>query len=138
MQAGFVSRSVPAFERCIVVCLPIVGLILLGLSYAWPSLHPPSATRSSELGAELAKVDADLERLYKKLAEAKLRGVEIPAEPIPLKRLTEESNHLRRDLGEAAAAPQRTAHKLRLAGVASLLAGVAVYFHEKSRPSLTD
>jgi hypothetical protein len=117
--------------RGLLLCAITLGLALVGLSYGWTTLFPPAANWSPAQAAELVAVDAEVMRLYKKLAAAQLRGVEVPKEPIPLVRLLEKDAALRQEMERSLSAPACTAKKLWLAGVALLCAGVAVYFHGK-------
>lgn len=118
--------------RVPLLCVIALGLALLALSYGWTTLYPPEANWSQTQSAELVAVDAEVMRLYKKLADAQLRGVAVPKEPLPLVRLLEKDAVLRQEMEHALNASQRTAKKLRLTGIATLCAGVAIYFYGKS------
>ncbi len=119
-------------QRSLLLCAITLGLALVALSYVWTTLFPPAANWSQEQAARLAAVDADLMRLYKKLSEAKLRGVPIPENPIPLVRLLEKDAALRREMEDALEASARTAKRLWLAGLATLCTGVAIFSYGKS------
>jgi hypothetical protein len=118
--------------RVPLLCVIALGLALVALSYGWTTLYPPAANWSPAQAAELTAVDAEVTRLYKKLTDAQLRGVKVPAEPIPLVRLLEKDAALRQEMEQALNASQRTAKKIRLGGIAMLCAGVAIYFYGKS------
>ena len=118
--------------RALLTCVIALGLALVGLSYGWTTLFPPASNWSEERAAELAAIDAQITRLGRKLFEAKQRGVSIPAKPAPLVKLLEKEAALRQEMDYALGAPARTAKKLRLAGVAALGAGIAIFFYRKS------
>jgi drug/metabolite transporter (DMT)-like permease len=118
--------------RVLLLCVIALGLALVTLSYGWTTLYPPAASWSPAQAAELAAVDAEVARLYKKLADAQLRGVQVPAEPVPLVRLLQKEAALRQEMEDALGASARTAKKLRLAGIALLSAGVAFYLYARS------
>jgi hypothetical protein len=120
-------------RQLLFLCATALGLTLIVLSYGWTTLYPPAANWSEEQAARLDVVKTDLDRLYKKLAEAQLRGVAIPKDPIPLMRLLEKDAALRQQMNSALSASERTAKKLRVAGVATLGATVAIFFYGKSR-----
>ena len=115
--------------RGLLLCVIALGLALVASSYGWTTLFPPAANWSPGQAAELVAVDAEVTRLCKKLTDAKLRGIDVPSEPTPLVRLLEKETTLRQEMQDALDASARTAKKLRLAGVATLCAGVATFFY---------
>jgi hypothetical protein len=114
------------------LCAIAAGAVLLGLSYGWTTLFPPAGNWGEDQAAELVAIDAQIVCLDKKLAEAQLRGVEIPKDPPPLVRLLEKEAALRMEMQHALGASERTAKKLRLAGIAMLCIGIAIFFYDKS------
>ncbi len=125
-------------RHALLLCATVVGLSLVALSYGWTTLYPPAANWSDSEAARLGAVQAELDRLYKKLAEAQLRGVSIPKDPIPLLRLLEKDAALRQEMNHALDASGRTANKLRLAGIATLCVAVAIFFSGRSCTSCRD
>ncbi len=117
--------------------LLLFGVTLLGLSYSPDSsdLDDNGWTRADS--AELGRVRGEIDHLYRKLAVAKMRGVEVPEKPIAAVKLLEQEEVLRLRLREAAEAPQRRSAIYRLVGGVFSLLGIGVAMWRRFRHRAT-
>lgn len=100
------------------------GVACLVASAVWTSWFPPAQQWRPEDAQRLAALTDEANSLYKKFAQARLRGIEIPDDPIPLRKIKQEIAATRGRLQEAAALPVKQAFQLKWIGIGLVIGGL--------------
>ena len=120
--------------RLAIVCI-VLGLILLGGSFAWPRLIKDDHVWSDDQAHQLSQAAAELHHMTHAAAEAQLKNIsdaERARWDAELKATEEHYDKYRSELDRAKRVRNTAAVVMRWSGVALLLIGIVRYIALKS------